>query len=206
MDKFLGFLGIICILWFIVGMFIPGKVAPFFNGNRRKKIFVTFFIAMMAIGGIGSIVDPSPSSTKAEQKQEKVYKIGDTLDAKNFEITVLNKDVAKQVTDSSGYWHTDANGKFVILTVKYKNISNAARRLDNSAFQLKLDNNTYSPSTLVSSSNDNIFLENINPGIEKTGKLYFDVPDDVANSDDFILQLSSSFVSDNSSGKIVLQH
>lgn len=205
MEAFLGFLSTICIGWLVIGMFIPGKVAPFFHSNRRKKIIVTFFVAMMAIGGIISMINPTTAAKEAEQKQEKTYKIGDTLDAKNFAITVLNKDVAKQVSDSSGYWHTEANGNFVILTVKYKNISNTARRLDNSAFQLKLGDKTYSLTTLVSSSDDNIFLDTINPGIEKTGKVYFDVPTDVANSNDFILQLSKTFSSDNSSGKISLQ-
>ncbi|WP_278947732.1 DUF4352 domain-containing protein [Megasphaera elsdenii] len=204
MDSLLGFLALVCIIWCVAGMFIPGKVAPFFNGSRRKKIFVSFFIIMLIIGAIGHEVSPTPSSNPAQQQQEKTYGIGDTFNAKNFEITVLDKKTAKSVADSSGAWKTTANGKFVILTIKYKNISNANKKLDNSAFQLKLNDKTYSPTTLVSSSNDNIFLESINPGIEKTGKVYFDVPVDVADSNDFVLQLSKSFASDNSTGKISL--
>lgn len=53
-------------------------------------------------------------------------------------------------------------------------------------------------------SKDNIFLDTINPGIEKTGKLYFDVPKDIANSNDFVLKLSGNLISDNSSGEIML--
>ena len=79
-------------------------------------------------------------------------------------------------------------------------------RLDNSAFRLKLGDATYSPVTLTININENIFLDLINPGIQKTGKIYFDVPKDIANSDDFILQLSRSFVSDNSSGQILLKN
>ena len=77
-------------------------------------------------------------------------------------------------------------------------------RLDNSAFKLKLEDKTYSPLTIIMTSKDKIFLDTINPAIEKTGKLYFDVPKDIANSNDFVLKLSGNLISDNSSGEIML--
>lgn len=116
----------------------------------------------------------------------------------------LNKDVSDTVTDKSGYFQSTANGTFIILTVQYKNTANRAMRLDNSAFKLKLEDKTYSPVTIIMTSKDNIFLDTINPGIEKTGKLYFDVPKDIANSNDFVLKLSGNLISDNSSGEIML--
>ena len=132
--------------------------------------------------------------------------MGELYNAKNFEIAVLDKQVTDRVSDSSGYLFTKADGSFVVLTIQYKNIAKEAMRLDNSAFRLKLGDATYSPVTLTININENIFLDLINPGIQKTGKIYFDVPKDIANSDDFILQLSRSFVSDNSSGQILLKN
>jgi hypothetical protein len=204
MDTLLGVLALICIIWFILGMIIPAKVAPFFKTSRRKKVFITFIVAMMAVGGISSIVDPSSSTGSKQAKQEQVYKIGDSLNTKNFEITILDKEITKSVYDKSGYLKNDADGNFVVLTVKYKNTAKEAKRIHNGDFKLTLNGNTYSPTTLLVNTENNIFLDAINPGVEKTGKLYFDVPADVANSNDFVLEMSGNLLSSNGNSKIHL--
>ena len=149
----------------------------------------SFFCAFRPIWIIGQGWHPTGrgirigiiSITSRYNKEKKVSKIGDTIHSKNFDITILNKDVSDTVTDKSGYFQSTANGTFIILTVQYKNTANRAMRLDNSAFKLKLEDKTYSPVTIIMTSKDNIFLDTINPGIEKTGKLYFDVPKDIAH-------------------------
>ena len=135
-----------------------------------------------------------------------MYKIGDTLKDKNFEITVLDKQTAKDVYDESGYLKTTANGKYIVLHVKFKNVAKEAKRLNNGAFKIKQGDTTYSPVTLAVRTDKNIFLTALNPGVEKVGELYFDVPDTVAEADDLVLTMSGfSFGSDNGDGKILLQ-
>ena len=62
---------------------------------------------------------------------------------------------------------------------------------------------TYTPTILTIRLQDNIFHNQINPGIEKDGDVYFDIPEDVANSN-LVLKLSSTFVSDNFNGEVEL--
>ena len=209
MENLLSALLIIIFLWFVIGMIIPLKAAPFFKSKRRIKIFAVTLLSFIVVGALlpkneNTNGTQSKSPGVNTQKEKKVSKIGDTIHSKNFDITILNKDVSDTVTDKSGYFQSTANGTFIILTVQYKNTANRAMRLDNSAFKLELEDKTYSPVTIIMTSKDNIFLDTINPGIEKTGKLYFDVPKDIANSNDFVLKLSGNLISDNSSGEIML--
>lgn len=209
MENLFGVVLVIIFLWFIVGMIIPSKTAPFFKSKRRIKIFAVTLLSFIVLGALlpksenANNTQSSPTGMNT-QKEKHLSKIGDTIHSKNFDITILNKDISDTVTDKSGYFQSTANGTFIILTVQYKNTANSAMRLDNSAFKLKLGDKTYSPVTVIITAKDNIFLDTINPGIEKTGKLYFDVPKDVADSNNLILKLSGSFISDNSSGEIML--
>ena len=209
MEVLSGILAIASIVWLIFGLIKPTKAAPFLKKPTRLKVFGMALLLFFAAGVIAPKESaPQTTSEKADttQQAKKIYTMGELYNAKNFEIAVLDKQVTDRVSDSSGYLFTKADGSFVVLTIQYKNIAKEAMRLDNSAFRLKLGDATYSPVTLTININENIFLDLINPGIQKTGKIYFDVPKDIANSDDFILQLSRSFVSDNSSGQILLKN
>lgn len=198
MEIISGILAITALLWFVFGLIKPAKAAPFLKKPSRIKIFWMALLLFMLAG----IIAPKEHT----QQNEKTYSMGEVYNAKNFEIAVLDKQITDKVSDASGYLYTKPDGSFVVLTVQYKNIAKNVMRLDSSAFRLKLGDKTYSPVTLTVNLNENIFLDAINPGIQKTGKIYFDVPKDIANSDDFILQLSHNFMSDNSSGQIILKN
>jgi hypothetical protein len=210
MDIFSG-IETVVFVWFILVLIKPQKFASFFKSGARKKAFAVF----MAVGIVCGMLGGKPSdqhkgshagTTKQEQKKAPVYKIGDTVKGKNFEICVLDKSAAKEVSDESGYLKNTANGKYIVLHVRFKNVAKEAKRLDNSAFTIKKGDVTYSPATLVVRTDKNIFLTTINPGVEKVGELYFDVPEDVANAKDLVLHMSGfAFASDNGDGNILLQ-
>ncbi|WP_295234485.1 hypothetical protein [Veillonella sp.] len=75
MSAFLGFLGLIVIIWCIIGMFIPKKVAPFFKAHRRKWIILTSFILLVICGALlpesNSNTTPSATTTQSAQDKEK---------------------------------------------------------------------------------------------------------------------------------------
>lgn len=184
----------------------PQKFAPFFKSGPRKKALLLFLAVSVVCGLLGGKPAGKNPQGGTGTKQEKVYKIGDTMKDKNFEITVLDKQTAKDVYDDSGYLKTTANGKYIVLHVRFKNIAKEAKRLNNGAFKINQGDTTYSPVTLAVRTDKNIFLTALNPGVEKVGELYFDVPDSVADSNDLVLTMSGfSFGSDNGDGKILLQ-
>mgnify|MGYP000547557585 FL=1 len=201
-----GVIAVVVFFWFILALIKPKKFAPFFKSGARKKAFLIFLAVSIVCGLLGGKPAGQNSQSGAGAKQEKVYKIGDTLKDKNFEITVLDKQTAKDVYDESGYLKTTANGKYIVLHVKFKNVAKEAKQLNNGAFKIKQGDTTYSPVTLAVRTDKNIFLTALNPGVEKVGELYFDVPDTVAEADDLVLTMSGfSFGSDNGTGKILLQ-
>ena len=67
MDDFLGIVGALVLLWCVIGMFIPGKVAPFLKVHRRKWILLITFAIMLGIGLSLPESDKSNSATNAPQ-------------------------------------------------------------------------------------------------------------------------------------------
>lgn len=201
-----GVIAVVVFFWFILALIKPKRFAPFFKSGTRKKALLLFLAVSVVCGLLGGKPAGKNPQGGTGTKQEKVYKIGDTMKDKNFEITVLDKQTAKDVYDDSGYLKTTANGKYIVLHVKFKNIAKEAKRLNNGAFKIKQGDTTYSPVTLAVRTDKNIFLTALNPGVEKVGELYFDVPDSVADSNDLILTMSGfAFESDNGDGKILLK-
>lgn len=201
-----GVIAVVVFFWFVLTLIKPHKFAPFFKSGPRKKALLLFLVVSVVCGLLGGKPAGKNPQGGTGTKQEKVYKIGDTMKDKNFEITVLDKQTAKDVYDESGYLKTTANGKYIVLHVKFKNIAKEAKSLNNGVFKIKQGDTTYSPVTLAVRTDKNIFLTALNPGVEKVGELYFDVPDSIADSNDLVLTMSGfSFGSDNGDGKILLK-
>ena len=72
-----------------------------------------------------------------------------------------------------------ADGRFIIVRVSVSNRQNTAITMDTGLFEiLDSSGNVYSASEkgLDVATSDNLFLEQINPGLTKTGLVVFDVP------------------------------
>ncbi|SUP42464.1 hypothetical protein [Veillonella criceti] len=82
MGMFLSFLVLIIIIWCIIGMFIPKKVAPFFKFNNRKWIILTSFILVI----ICVILLPTPNTSTPP---------------KNTNSTTKTTQVAQSIQESS---------------------------------------------------------------------------------------------------------
>lgn len=185
-----------------------GKSTQKFKINKTKKgcfgclsFVVLIFIVLMIIGSCANNNSSSNTST-IKQTKASALKMGQSFKSNKFELTVLDKKITDVVYDKTGYLAYKPDGVFIVITLKYKNISNERNRLDNTGFSLICNNKTYSPINIMPTGND-IFLDAINPGIEKTGDLYFDVPADVANNN-FILKVNNSFFSDTFNGEVEL--
>ena len=193
---------------------VSTKVETISTQKPKKKHGCLFwiiccFVAILVIGGCTAIVghnhkdSASSGSSSSVQQKQRAYKMGETFKSDAFEVTITGKDTKKKITDQSGYISSTANGVFLVVHVHYKNIAKSAKSLDRNAFTLAADGNQYSPTVLTVRMNENIFYSTINPGIEKDGEVYFDIPEEVAKSN-LTLKMSSSFMSDNFSGEVDL--
>ena len=196
-----GFLMLAAFVWFVVGLFIPSKVAPFFTTKPRLKILGTsFVIVCVGLWLSGGTQDAKPKETgtptkveakkedeketkktESETKSDTTHKIGEVVKTKELEFTVLNREIMPQWVDEDGVEHQKPQGVYVVVTLKYKNISNNPVKLEGDEIGMVLGNNSYAYSYRIEHANQD-YLDMVNPGVEHTKKLYFDVPQDVANS------------------------
>lgn len=173
-------------------------------------LLIFWFIASIVIAIVATNSDDSGMTktvavTQQQQqaKEKKAIKIGDTFKSNAFEITVKGKETRKRVYDDSGYVYNEADGVFLIIRLHYKNIADSAKSLDSGDFRLIADGKEYNPSMISLIGSNDIFYDQLNPGIEKDGCIYFDIPKEIAGSK-LILKLSPSFTSDVFKGEIEL--
>ena len=120
-------------------------------------------------------------------KDVKKADITEALKTEKVEFTVVSKEVAKEAGNTKP---DSESNSFLVLTVKVKNISNSMVIFESGDFYILLDNNRYSPTSLF--MKDEMDFKNINPGTEVTGKIFYDIPDNVANSSNLVLKNSDS--------------
>jgi uncharacterized Zn-binding protein involved in type VI secretion len=170
--------------------------------GKTKKFFIGSAVTIGLIGMIGACGDSETTTTtttpvKTEQKQEakkpaKQYNIGDTIKAGDVAFTINGKSVA---TNIGGEYGVDSSGKFLILDATVKNEGKEAVSIGSSFFTIKSGDTKFSADEDAAFYMDDAFIyEDINPGVEFKGKIIFDIPEDVANSDQNILTVQDSIL------------
>lgn len=149
-------------------------------------VIAVIIVGAIASGGSGSGSDtataPAPEGkTDAAPAAEavKVAKIGDALKVGDLVFTVKDAAVTKELKSPLG----NKKGNWMVVTVTVKNGSKEAVTIDSSFFKLlEGDGTTYetdSDNLMYLDAEQNFFLEQINPKLEKTGKVLFALPDGV---------------------------
>lgn len=181
-----------------------------FGMEKQKKPFYkrwwVWVLAVIIVGAIasggGEDSEPANAEPKTEAKKEEpkkeektVAKIGQPLKVGDVTFTVYGTSTAKSV-GPEGLAH-NAQGTFLIIDVGVKNGAKEALTIDSSFFKLKAGGAEYeadvTADTFVNEVGGSFFLKKINPGNEGKGKIVFDVPADVANSKDVILNVQTGF-------------
>lgn len=123
------------------------------------------------------------ASAAKDEGKDKTGKIGQPLTVGKTEFTVNAVNVSKDAGENE-YMKETANGQFIILDVTVKNNENESLSVADDFFKLKLGDKEYSASTNASvalaADKSEFLYKQINPGNSATGKIAFDVPDDVA--------------------------
>ena len=165
-----------------------------FIGCTGLLVLAVLFVGCLALipggGGGGGEPAASGSGEEAEKRpgstRQNAVAIGDNVKAGPVEWTVTN---ASQATELKSSFAGRKNGNFVIVDFNFTNGKDEAATLDSESFRLidgegrqfEVDTDTYE---YVPMGKD-IFLEQVNPGVSKEGRVIFTVAPDAS---DFTLQ------------------
>ena len=141
----------------------------------------------------------------APKKEEKQYNIGDSLKVGDVVFTVKGKSTASNV---GGEFGQNAQGKYLILDMAIKNEGKEALTIDSSFFKLLGGGAEYTADAtadiFANEAGGSFFLQSVNPNLEFTGKIVFDVPEEIANGDDVKLNVQTGIFG-TEQGKINLK-
>lgn len=113
---------------------------------------------------------PKTESKEEAPKEDKVYKVGETVSVDGMEITINSASFTEPAEYSES-----VNGKILTLDVTAKNSNDEQAFIDNTEFAIydaegnKLDD--------YYGYDDMPISDNVNSGKQLQGKLYFDVPE-----------------------------
>ncbi len=171
-----------------------------------KKWLFILLVALVVIGAIGGnneskeSKETSSSETtqiKQEVKEEKsedssqesepTYGLGQVVKVGDVEYIVQAKSNA---TNVGGDFGKNAKGVYLILDVVVKNVGKKAITVDSNFFTLyrgEVEYSSDSSAGIYANDQADFFLSEVNPGTEISGKVVFDVPQEVI--DDAATQL-----------------
>lgn len=168
-------------------------------GGIIALIVIIIVIALASGGDDETSTSTDSNKTNSTSKEEKqVANIGTPLEVGNAVFTLNSVELADQVGPS--VLPEKANGKYVVLDVTYKNNGNDAVTIDASFFKLIRGEKKYESDSMASMSanqgedgtiQNSFFLQEVNPDMEITGKVVFDLAPDVAEATDLKLQVQT---------------
>ncbi|SFJ43830.1 protein of unknown function [Halobacillus dabanensis] len=133
-----------------------------------------------------------------ENTETKTAKIGEPSTVDDVTFTVTDVRETSEIDSGNEFIeNATTSGKFVLVNVTVKNEKKDALTIDSSYFKLNAGGSEYDPTTsgevtMALSSEDDFFLTQVNPGLEKSGTIAFEVGKDVEVSE-AILKASPGF-------------
>lgn len=164
------------------------------QGGKGKFIvlgIIVFFIIVAVLTSNSddtskSASNDSGSSTekadtkKADTKKDDIVAFGSEGQSEDLSLKVNKVGDKKEITEGSIISYKPDSGKYAIINITIKNTGKEAISLTNGYFKLiTADDAEYEPTILIGLDNKYISFESINPGLDVTGNLVFEVPNDL---------------------------
>ncbi len=128
--------------------------------------------------------EPAKSEEKEQPEEEPTAEIGQSVEVDEAAWVVTGARQASQLNDQFGGITPPKQGNFVIVDFRFKNNSNEAKTLHSGALKLiDEDGRESDPDTDTFSyipPEENIFLEQVNPGVTKDAEAIFSVAPDAS--------------------------
>lgn len=124
----------------------------------------------------------SSSSASSSEETKQAFKVGDTVIVGDVTYVVHSIETAKTVGNE--YLNETADGIYLIVNMTITNNGSKELTVSDSFFNILHGEAEYSADSAASiylnEESSGFWLESINPGLSKTGKVAFDVTDAVA--------------------------
>lgn len=180
--------------------------------KKFLKIIAIIFGVFIVIGVIGSMGEDDNASnetateanaedkgSKEEPKKEesKIYQVGDLVKTGKLAYKVTNVTSTNELKSDNQFIESATTpGQFIVIDIEAYNNDSKARMVDSSMFKVKDDQKReFEPSNdsevmMVVDGVMDFFLQDINPGLSKTGQLVFELPADASS---YTLEVSSGY-------------
>lgn len=165
------------------------------QGGKGKFIIlgvIVFFIlvAVFSTNNNNSKPASSDAQNKSGQtadkasKEDKAIALGSEGQSDNLSLKVNKIAAKKEIKEGDFISYKPDSGKYAIVNITIKNTGKEAISLTNGYFKLiTADEAEYTPTILIGLDNKYISFETINPGLDVTGNLVFEVPNDLTVAD-----------------------
>jgi len=162
-------------------------------------VIAIIFIIIMAKLIISGISDSFTNDSDNQQNIDNnpVAQIGEKLNVGDISYTVKSVRIDDRVGTEN--FNQEANGQYIIIEIEITNNSNETVTISDSYFELLYGDKTYDSDSTASlyismeDDVDSIWYEELNPDLTLTGKIVFDVTEEVANSNDTKLQVQTGY-------------
>lgn len=154
-----------------------------------------------------TLSETTPSDGNAAEASNPVaqtYGIGQLVRVGDVEFTVNGIESAPNV---GGEWGKTSKGTYLIVDLTVTNKGTESLRVDNSFFKLKNNDKVYESDAsagIYANEEESFFLSSINPDVSMSGKVVFDVSQEVIDSNTKQLEVSTGYW-DKETGLINLQ-
>lgn len=164
------------------------------NWFMRHKI-LTGIIVLIVIGMVSSSgnkggsnngTSNSSGTAKTQESKAQVYGLNQEVVDKDLSFTITN--VTKQKNVGNSYTKKTAQGMFYIVTVQIKNNGDKTTTFDSSMAVMTDSQNRQFERSIegqtvlgMEKGSVDLFLQQVQPGLSVTGKIIFDVPEDIAD-------------------------
>lgn len=177
------------------------KVCPQCRKNQGPGGCLIAIIIVIAIGLLGSCfaglsskgknaANSSPKSengASAETKKDdsnQIIAFGAEGQSDDLVLKINDIGSTEEIKENQFLSYKPDSGKYALVNISIKNTGKKAITLTNGSFKLvTADGAEYVPTILVGLDNKYINFETINPGLDVTGNLVFEIPKDIEVAD-----------------------
>lgn len=128
------------------------------------------------------------------EEETGILSFGETGELEGASFKINSSELSDEITDDSGFMiFRPDNGTFLVIEISVNNTGDKALRFDNGNFGILKGTAEYRPTTILA-GNEFLSFESVNPGLELTGYLVYEVPADIDLSE-LILKYQADMVS-----------
>ncbi len=185
------------IMIFVGVIIVLGIIGSVLDGDKGEKQDKPSKAAATTKATSESKNKQTAEKKQPEKPKAKVFAAGDIVKTGKLGYKVLHVDITKEIKSNNQFIESaKTDRQFVIIDVEAFNYDKKARMVDSNMFKVK-DNKgrEFEPTNdsnvlMAVEGAADFFLQDINPGLSKKGKLVFELPEDAAS---YSLEVSSGF-------------